>query len=354
MAKKRICVLFGGSSADHSASLTTAYSVLNAIPKDKYEPLPIGITRAGRWLFYPGSYENIPDGSWEIDSDCCSCILSCDPLHKGVIKIMPGGDASIHRIDAVFPILHGKYGEDGRIQGLCKLSGIPMIGNDLASSNACLDKKLTYMLLNEAGLKTAEYTVLERSVMNELSTALLNAEKQLEYPVYVTPANCSTSIGAYRAENREELENAVKTAFSHHHTIIVEKELKGRLLECAIVSGGLKNDRTAVGELIPQNKKTDNASEYIAQTYSFEVPAKLDGVTQSKIKDAARAAFRALSCKSFARIDMMLCGTDIIIRRVRGLPGLEKNSIFPSILTESGISYEELLDNLISSAIDAR
>ncbi len=354
MAKKRVCVLFGGSSADHDASLTTAYSVLNAIPKDKYEPLPIGITRVGRWLFYPGSYENIPDGSWERDSDCCSCILSSDPLHKGVIKIMPGGDSSIHRIDAVFPLLHGKYGEDGRIQGLCKLSGLPMVGNDLASSNACLDKKLTYMLLREAGLKTAEYISLERSVMNELDRSLNELERKLGYPIYVTPANCSTSIGAYRAENREELENAVKTAFSHHPIIIAEHELKGRYLECAILSGSFKNERTAIGELIPQNKKSDAACEYIAQTYSFSVPAKLDGITQSKIKDAARAAFRALSCKGFARIDMMLCGEDIIIRRVRGLPGLERNSIFSTILTESGISYEEMLDYLISSAIDAR
>ncbi|MCH5323943.1 MAG: D-alanine--D-alanine ligase [Eubacterium sp.] len=354
MAKKRVCVLFGGSSADHSASLTTAYSVLNAIPKDKYEPLPIGITRAGRWLFYPGSYENIPDGSWERDSDCCSCILSSDALHKGVIKIMPGGESSIHRVDAIFPLLHGKYGEDGRIQGLCKLSGIPMIGNDLASSNACLDKKLTYMLLREAGLKTAEYISLERSAMNELEASLDNIEAKLGYPVYVTPANCSTSIGACRAENREELENAVKTAFSHHPTIIAEQELKGRQLECAILSGGFKNDRTAVGELIPQHKKADKLSDHIAETYTFEVPARLDGVTQSKIKDAARAAFRALSCKGFARIDMMLCDNDIIIRRVRGLPGLEKNSIFSSILTESGISYEEMLDHLISSTIDAR
>ncbi len=354
MAKKRICVLFGGASADHSASLTTAYSVLNAIPKDKYEALPIGITRAGRWLFYPGSYENIPDGSWETDSDCCSCILSCDALHKGVVKIMPGGDASIHRVDAVFPILHGKYGEDGRIQGLCKLSGLPMVGNDLASSNACLDKKLTYTLLREAGLKTAEYISLERAVINELESHLAMIEEKIGYPAYVMPANCSTSIGAYRAENREELESAVKTAFSHHHIIIVEKELKGRMLECAIISGSFHNSRTAVGELIVQDKMIDKASDNITRTFAFEVPAKLNGVLQSKIKDAARSAFNALSCKGFARIDMMLCGEDIIIRRVRGLPGLEKNSIFSTILAECGITYEEMLDHLISSAIEAR
>lgn len=141
MAKKRIAVLFGGASADHAASLHTAYSVLSSLPKE-IEPLAIGITRAGRWLFYPGSYENIKDGSWEQDSDCCSCVISPDMTNKGVIKIISDGESTIHRIDAVFPVLHGKYGEDGRVQGLCKLAGLPVIGNDFAAAALCNDRRI--------------------------------------------------------------------------------------------------------------------------------------------------------------------------------------------------------------------
>ena len=354
MAKKRIAVLFGGASADYAASLRTAYSVLCGIPKDKYEALPIGITRAGRWLFYPGSYENIPSGEWEKDSDCCSCILSPDALHKGVIKIMADGQTTIHRVDGVFPVLHGKYGEDGRIQGLCKLSGLPLIGNDLAAANACLDKKLTNMLLTDAGIDVGEYITLDRSAINDLSTAIAKAESRLSYPMYAAPTNCSSSIGAYRAENREQLEEAIKTAFSHHPIIIVENEIKGRNIECAVLSTSTYNQRIAIGELIECDSKADQNTDYIARSYDFTVPARLDGITQSRIKDTARAAFKALSCKCFARVDLVLVGDRIYVRRVRGIPGLDRSNIFTRLVTDSAFTYEEMLDTIISSAVDAR
>lgn len=352
MAKKRIAVLFGGASADHSASLRTAYSVLCGMPKDEYEPLPIGITRAGRWLFYPGSYENIPDGSWETDIDCCSCILSPDALHKGVIKIMADGQTTIHRIDAIFPLLHGKYGEDGRIQGLCKLSSVPVIGNDLAAANVCLDRKLTNLLLKDAGLDTADYITMERSAINDIDKSIERVKNTLGFPVYAAPANCSSSIGAYLAENEEELAEAIKTAFSHHPVIIVEKKLNGRSIECAVLSNKLLNDRLPVGELVSTGSIAD--SNYIADTYELKIPAELDKETLIKVKQTAAAAFRALSCKSFARIDIVLDGGKIYVRRVRGIPGLGKNSIIARLAENGGISYEQLLSSIISSAMDAR
>lgn len=352
MAKKRIAVLFGGASADYSASLRTAYSVLSAMPKDEYEPLPIGITRAGRWLFYPGSYENIQDGSWEMDIDCCSCILSPDALTKGAIKIMSDGQTSIVRIDAVFPLLHGKYGEDGRIQGLCKLTSVPIIGNDLAAANVCLDRKLTNLLLKDAGLNVAEYITLDRSMINDMDLITEKVRTTLGFPVYAIPSNCSSAIGAYKAENEEQLSEAVKTAFSHHSTVIVEKKLTGRSIECAVLSSKLLNDRLAVGESV----KCCDASEsaYYTGSYELKVPAELDEDTLRKVKETAAAAFKALSCKAFARIDMVLTDDKIIVRRVRGIPGLGRNSIIARLASAGGISYEQLLEQIISSAIDSR
>ena len=173
-------MLFGGASADHAASLHTAYSVLSSLPKE-IEPLAIGITRAGRWLFYPGSYENIKDGSWEQDSDCCSCVISPDMTNKGVIKIISDGESTIHRIDAVFPVLHGKYGEDGRVQGLCKLAGLPVIGNDFAAAALCNDRRIMDLVLSDSNIKVIENVTLHRSEMNDM-TAAIKDNRQAELP----------------------------------------------------------------------------------------------------------------------------------------------------------------------------
>ncbi len=354
MAKKKIAVLFGGASADHAASLRTAYSVLCGMPKDIYEPLPVGITRAGRWLFYPGACENILDGSWETDSDCCSCILSPDALHKGLIKILPDGDTAILRLDAVFPVLHGKYGEDGRIQGLCKLTGLPVVGNDMSSAHVSQDRRLTNLLLSCEGVDVAPYVTLHRNEINDMEAATDKILSKLTFPVYIAPTSCSSAIGAYRAEDKQQLEEAIKTAFSHHKTIIAESELNGRIIECAVLSCDRREEKITIGELISCDSKIDKSSQYIAGSYDFVIPAKLDGITQNKVKETAKAAFRALSCKSYARVDLMLCDDRIYVRKVRGVPGLEHNNIFTRLVTGSGFLYEEMLDYLISSAIDAR
>lgn len=352
MAKKKIAVLFGGVSADHNASLKTAYSVLSGMPKDKYEPLPIGITRAGRWLFYPGAYENILDGSWETDSDCCSCILSPDALHKGVIKILPNGSSSLNRVDAVFPILHGKYGEDGRIQGLCRMTGLPVIGNDMTSANVTQDRKLTNIILKDAGLDVADYLTFSRDEIDDIESVVEKVLSRFSFPLYVAATSCSTSIGAYRAENREELEEAIKTAFSHHPVIIVENELKGRVIECAIIERERGEHYIELGEIV---SSCDNeVSEYVAATYDLVTDVTLDEKTEEKVKAVAKAAYKNLFCKSHARVDLLVCGEKIYVRRVRGVPGLEDNNIFTRLMTNSRFEYSEMLDYLISSAIDKR
>ncbi len=350
MAKKRIAVLFGGASADHKASLRTAYNVLCAMPKDEYDPLPIGITRAGRWLFYPGSFENIPNGVWETDTDACQCVLSPDAMHKGVIKIMQDGQTSIHRIDAVFPLLHGKYGEDGRIQGLCKLSGVPVIGSDLAASNLCLDRKLTNLLLSDAGIDVASYLTFNRGCLDHMDRMVEMIKEKLTFPLYVAPTNCSSAIGAYRAENDDELDEAIKSAFSHHPTIIVEEDLEGIAIECAVLSDSFVSDRFPVAQL----KATDVNGKNVARYSELIIPAEIDENTAKKAKEISVGAFRALGCKFFARVDLMVTNKKIVVRRVRAVPGLAENSAFSKIAKAGGGSYGELIDRLICAAIDYR
>ncbi len=351
MAKKKIAVLFGGVSADHKASLKTAYSVLNGIPKDIYEPMPIGITRAGRWLFYPGAYENILDGSWETDSDCCSCIISPDAMHKGVIKLLPDGTSSLARVDAIFPLLHGKYGEDGRVQGLCRMTGLPVVGNDMTSANITQDRKLMNLILKDAGFDVPSYITLSRSDIDDIESAVKKVVSELSFPLYIAATSCSSSIGAYRAENEEELCEAIKTAFSHHPVIIIENELSGRLIECAIIAKERDGYYTELGELV---KNEGENSPYIASTYDFVIPTKLDEATADKVRSTAISAFKTLLCRSYARIDLMLCGDRIYVRRVRGVPGLESNNIFTRLMTNSRFGYSEMLDYLITSEIEKR
>lgn len=354
MAKLRVCILFGGASADHNSSLESAYSILNGISKERYDLVPVGITRAGRWLYYPGSFENILNGSWETDSDCCSCILSPDPLHKGIIKILFDGQTSIQRIDAVFSVLHGKYGEDGRIQGLCKLSGLPFVGSGLAASNASLDKILTHLLLNNAGIKTAKYACIERTSMDILDEKLIEIEKKISYPMYVKPSNCSSYIGANRATNLSELRSAVKIAFSHHGKVIIEEQVIGRKIECAIMGNNYSQKTAVLGELITVNSVIDEESSFIDKNFEFAVPADIEEDTAKKLKETAAKAFKTLGCKGMARIDILLCGDDIFVQQIKGIPGLTPLNIFPRLMMASGISYAEMLEQLITIAIEAR
>ncbi|MGN0679203.1 MAG: D-alanine--D-alanine ligase, partial [Oscillospiraceae bacterium] len=159
MAKQKIAVLFGGVSSEHDISLLSAYSVLTNIPEDKYDVICVGITKKGHWMYYPGEYEYIKTGEWENNPDCCTAILSPDAVHQGIV-ILGNDGAFIRKVDAVFPVLHGMNGEDGSVQGLCQLSGIPFVGCDMTSSAVCMDKALTHTVLDSAGIKTAKYLAI--------------------------------------------------------------------------------------------------------------------------------------------------------------------------------------------------
>ena len=196
MAKVRLAVLFGGATKDHKVSLMSAYSLLNGLSPDKYDVTPIGITRAGRWLYFPGSYEEIKDGTWEQSSDCCSAIISPDPLHAGIITIMSDGSTAIKRVDAVMSVLHGKYGEGGRIQALLKLSKIPYVDCDPETAMYCMDKALTHIILSSVGVDVPKYAILERSDMNVIGEKIAEIEKKLTYPVFVSASSCSTSVNS--------------------------------------------------------------------------------------------------------------------------------------------------------------
>ena len=349
MAKKRVAVLFGGASKDYAASLQSAYSVICALSREKYDVIPIGITRAGRWLFFPGDYNEIPSGVWEQNSDCCSAVISPDPHHGGIIKILANGEFTHQRIDVIFPVLHGKYGECGRIQALCRLSGIAFAGSGFDAANACCDRMLTYLLLERAGIKVPKYYYIERAWLDNIDKYIPMIEAEIGYPMYVRASSQSNSIGTNTAADREELRAAIKIAASHHHKILAEQCLEGRELECAVTGGSYSTKASVVGEIKPtRGTKTD-----LMEKTSELVVAKLKKSLQNEVAQTAKAAFVALGCKNFARFNFVLTDDGLYLRKAGAMPGFTEVSVFPALMKESGCGYAELLDMIIESVTGA-
>ncbi len=348
MAKTRVAVLFGGATKDHKLSLQSAYSVLNALSKEKYDVTPLGITKSGRWLYFPGDYAEIPAGVWEHNSDCCSAIISPDPLHSGIITILNDGSTAFKRIDVAFSVLHGKYGEGGRIQSLLKLAKLPCTGCNPDTASCCSDKTLTHTLLRQAGISVPEYACLERSDINALGQITDEIGKKLGYPLYVSASNCSSSIGANLVQNRDEFQKAAKIAFSHHHTAIAEEFLSGRSL-CCIVTGGSYDIRvSSIGETV----RTPCAKPYISCTARFDPHALLSPAEEQRIRETAMKAYKVLNFTGYAKMNFFLCGERLLLRRINVVPGFSEESALPLLMQASGYDYPETLDLLIAGAAE--
>ncbi len=351
MAKKRIAILFGGASKDYSTSLQSAYSVINALPREQYDIVPIGITRVGRWLFFPGDISEILDGTWEANSDCCSAVISPDPIHKGIIKIIDDGNFSLQRIDLVFSLLHGKYGESGKIQSLCKLSGIPFVGSDYEASVLCSDKILTHLMLNRLGIRTPRYYYMERVQLTELDYYVEDILEDFRFPLYVKAASCSQAIGASLVRDSEELKAAIKTAFSHHHKIIIEEAILGRELECIVFGNDYSLEATKIAEICPFVEK--NNSKYINRK-SYITVADIESAVKDNIVSWAKLAFKAFGCKNFAKFSFKLYNDTLYCSKISNLFGFTEANIAPLLLKESGYSYQEMLETILETASDNR
>ena len=351
MSKIKVAVLFGGVSNEHEISLISASNIISAIPKDKYEIIPIGITKKGRWLFYPGDVSLIQSGQWESHPDCVPAVILPDPVYKGIMKISDG-DCTVKKIDAVFPALHGQNGEDGAVQGLLKLSGIPYVGCDIISSANCMDKTAAHKILESDGLKMAKWKSVSVSELGKLDEVCENTAAELEYPLFVKPANSGSSVGVNKANSFEELKNAVKLAFSHDRKVVIEEFIKGREVECAVF--GKDNPfASAVGEINSCNEFYDYEAKYILGTSGLSIPADIPEAAAKEIRETAVRAFRLMGCSGLARVDFFLKedGT-VILNEMNTMPGFTQISMYPKLMEDMGISQSELVDKLISLAIE--
>lgn len=351
MSKIKVAVLFGGASSEHDISLVSATNIINNIPKDKYEVICIGITKKGRWLYYPGDVNKIASGEWKNNPDCTPAIISPDPMHKGIIKL-ESEETSFKRIDVVFPAIHGANGEDGALQGLFELAKLPYVGCDLGSSAVCIDKALTHTVLEAAGIKMAKWRVLTQSDLNGIDKKCVQIASELGFPLFVKPACSGSSIGVNKAYDLESLEAAVKLAFSHSKKVIVEEFICGRELEVAILGQDLVT-ASAVGEICSCNDFYDYDAKYVLSSSKLCIPAQLELKVSDEIRQTAVKAYKAAGCAGLSRVDFFLTNDNkIILNEINTMPGFTPISMYSKLMEDAGLDCGELLDRLITIALD--
>lgn len=351
MAKIKAAVIFGGTSKEYKLSLASAAEVIRNIPEDKYEVICIGITRKGRWLFYPGDVDAIASGEWELNPDCTSAIISPDPLHRGIITI-ENGETSVKKIDVVFPVLIGRKSGDGSLQGLLNMSGIPYVGCGLLASASCMDKSHTHMVLDDYGIKTAKWELITQREINSIDERCTEIAAEMGFPLIVKPANSGSSVGSSIAEDADSLAAAVKLAFLNDNKVIVEKYVSGRKLETAVF--GYDNPFSSyIGEILSVDKVYDPTEVNKSSGDDLVIPADLPMELMNDIRAVAVKAFKALGCKGMARIDFFLTDDgELLLNKVGTTPGLRKNSVYPKLMEHLGMSRPYLMDKLMEQAIE--
>lgn len=347
--KKKIAVLFGGQSSEHEVSCMSAANIIDGLNKEKYEIHRIGITKEGHWLYVEDA-DRLQDGSW-IHSGTAA-ILSPDHARPGIWKIK--GDAvEVIPVDVVFPVLHGKYGEDGTIQGLLELAGIPYVGCGVLSSAASMDKISTKIFADRIGVRQAAYVADIAKGLNEWEQTIEQVEAKLGYPVFVKPSNAGSSQGVSKAHNREELREAIVLAKQHDPRILIEENITGREVECAVL-GGPNPQASPVGEILAAAEFYDYDAKYNSEESRTVIDPDLPDAVKEQIRSNAVAVFREVGGFGLARVDFFVeRDTDeVIFNEINTLPGFTNISMYPMLWEAAGIPKEELLDRLIDLAYE--
>jgi len=379
MKKLRVGVLFGGRSGEHEISLLSAASVLKAISKDKYDVVPIGITKEGRWLTETHAErllrgENAPDNGRSLRAGDPQTTPGAAVLAKGEAVIVPpmprshgmipfespaqGANQGI-QVDVIFPVLHGTFGEDGTIQGLLELADIPYVGAGVLGSAAGMDKDVMKQLFAAAGLAIVKHvTILRSHWEKDPKKVTRTVESKLKYPMFVKPANLGSSVGISKAHHRKELGPAIAIAAGYDRKIVIEqgvggKRQKARELECSVL-GNDEPTASVVGEIIPCAEFYDYSAKYLDEGSQPVIPAKISKKQMKEVQGMAVRAFQAVDCSGLARVDFLMDPTGkgrIYLNEINTMPGFTSISMYPKLWAASGLEYPDLIDRLIQLAL---
>ncbi|HET9305165.1 MAG TPA: D-alanine--D-alanine ligase family protein [Candidatus Sulfotelmatobacter sp.] len=383
MEKLRVGILFGGRSGEHEVSLLSAASVLNAIDRDKYEVVPIGITKDGRWLTAEHAENlltgkltieprNLRAGDPEITQPAAvlargeAAVVPPEPVHRqsGLVpfqtdsaQLRRASDRAIN-VDVIFPVLHGTFGEDGTIQGLLELADIPYVGAGVLGSAAGMDKDIMKSLFIAAGIPIVKHVTTLRSAWEKDPKKVERLVGKLQYPVFVKPANLGSSVGISKAHNRKELGPAIEEAAKFDRKIVIEqgvggKKEKAREIECSV----LGNDdpiASIPGEIVPIKEFYDYNAKYLDEGSRLIIPAKLTKAQAKKVQELAVQAFKAVDCSGLARVDFLMDPktSKIYLNEINTMPGFTAISMYPKLWAASGLAYSDLIDRLIQLGIE--
>jgi D-alanine-D-alanine ligase len=352
MNKLRVAVVFGGRSAEHEVSLQSARNVIESLDLDRYEPVLIGIDKEGRWFLNENSIQLLNAGDPKLIrlSDSRNEVaLTPNGAGSGLINL--ANQTAIGKLDVIFPVLHGPFGEDGTIQGLAKLANLPCVGAGILGSSVGMDKDVMKRLLRDAGIPIGRFVTLTQNSRNKYSYKDLSRE--FGQVLFVKPANLGSSVGISKVRNEREFHDALDLALTYDLKVVVEEEIRGREIECAIL--GNEEPRASIpGEIIPHADFYSYEAKYISEDGAgLDIPAKLPPHMVQRVQEIAIASFKTLECLGMARVDIFLTEDErIFVNEINTIPGFTRISMYPKLWEFSGISHNELVDTLIQLAMD--
>lgn len=343
-----ILVLFGGCSTEYEVSLQSAHGVLQALDRSRFTPLTVGITREGRWLRYPGGLSHLETGDWQAQPDCVPCTLSLDRGDRRLLWL--DGSGRSEGFDAAFPILHGKNGEDGTVQGLLELVGAPIIGCGALSSALCMDKDRAHKLAALAGVRVPRSRLFRRGAV---LPQMARAAEELGYPLFVKPVRAGSSFGVSKVNTPDQLPAAVWSAFAHDREILLEEAVPGFEVGCAVL-GSDELTVGAVDEIQLSQGFFDYTEKYNLITSRIYCPARISPEKAAEIQETAKTVYRALDCRVFARVDLFLTPWgEIVFNEVNTIPGFTAHSRYPGMMKAAGWDFGDLVSRLIELGVES-
>ncbi len=349
---KNILVLFGGVSSEHDVSCVSAASVIANIPRDSYNVYMLGITKNGEWLLYEGDPTRLEGDAWTQRTEVLvKAMISADRRDRGLLVFRETGTELIP-IDAAFPVLHGKNGEDGTVQGLLEIAGIPYVGCDTRSSAMCMDKAVTNLVADSVKIPQAKWrSITKHDYVRHGYEFKKDAIEKLGLPLFVKPANAGSSVGISKVKTEADFDAAMEIAFREDDKVVLEEAIDALEIECAVL-GNENPMASVVGGIVPSEEFYTYEAKYLSGESELQIPAKISDETQNTVRAMAVLIFTAMGCRGLSRVDFFVeAGTErVLVNEVNTMPGFTAISMYPKLMEQSGVPYPKLLDRLLKLA----